>query len=107
MSQDIRQSMPSNMACQLPLTVTPSLDQEERRKRVIIYMFRYNRLEKWMVACISDSNLPKKVFMAECAYYEGVRKDIQAQAIGNALSDESAGSPLKSQPNLRSPPEHP
>jgi hypothetical protein len=57
-------------------TTTPNLTQAERRKRFIVYMVRYNRLEVWMKANISNVDASKEQLELEFEYCDTTRKEL-------------------------------
>jgi len=78
--------------CPTMPTFTQGLQREDQRKRLIIYMVRYNFIGKRMAAIISNTGTSKKEFTADCDYYERVRKDLQSLAIGNAITSDKTPS---------------
>ena len=60
--------------CPTKPTFTQGLQREDQRKRLIIYMVRYNFIDKRVAAIISNTGTSKKEFTADCDYYERVRK---------------------------------
>jgi len=73
-------------------TTTPNLTQAERRKRVIVYMVRYNRLDVWMKANISNVDASKEQLELEFYYCDTTRKELQSRVIGNTIPEN--GNPL-------------
>jgi hypothetical protein len=72
--------------------MTAGLDQDEKRKRIIIYMVRFNRIDKWMADNIVNTGLSKQELKAEYEYCERTRKEIQSTAVGNAISPDGKAS---------------
>jgi hypothetical protein len=73
-------------------TTTPDLTQEERKRRIVVYMVRYNRLEVWMKANISNIDASEEQLKLEFKYYDKIREKLQWRAIGNTIPKNGAPS---------------
>ncbi len=70
---------------------TPNLDAGERRRRLIVYMVRYNRLDSWMKDCIINTGLSQGERAVQIDWAEKTRKALQAQMVGNSIPEQGTG----------------
>jgi hypothetical protein len=54
-------------------------------------MVRYNRIEKWMMLNISNTDLTEKEYEQEFDYYERTTKDLQAKVVCTSIPAEGKG----------------
>ena len=78
--------------CPTKPSFTDNLDVAEKRRRTVIYMVRYNRIDLWMKENILNTGLAKTEFTNQSNWINRVRRDFQSVSVRNTIAEEGTKS---------------